>query len=184
MRSWTISCPTGSSAAQNCGRGVSAVCLKWVVGGCNGWLAILALRILLQEKGPCLGVRVFSASLLVSVFVSIRKILVLSLILLRIGMILCSERNCLPICKKWVVMDISRDQIMAQGLRVRECADLGAALRSRRKRFGYTQEELADMLGFSPRLVGEIERGRGTVGIDKVLSFASALGVDVVAFER
>ena len=81
-------------------------------------------------------------------------------------------------------MDISRDQIMAPGVRVTEGAALGAALRSRRKRLGYTQEDLADMLGFSPRLVGEIERGRGTVGIDKVLAFATALGVDVVAFER
>ena len=81
-------------------------------------------------------------------------------------------------------MDISRDQIMAQGVRGTEGAALGAALRSRRKRLGYTQEDLADMLGFSPRLVGEIERGRGTVGIDKVLAFATALGVDVVAFER
>ncbi|KAB1637952.1 MULTISPECIES: helix-turn-helix domain-containing protein [Adlercreutzia] len=81
-------------------------------------------------------------------------------------------------------MDISRDQIIAQGVRVTEGAALGAALRSRRKRLGYTQEDLADMLGFSPRLVGEIERGRGTVGIDKVLAFATALGVDVVAFER
>lgn len=81
-------------------------------------------------------------------------------------------------------MDISRDQIMAQGVRVTEGAALGTALRSRRKRLGYTQEDLADMLGFSPRLVGEIERGRGTVGIDKVLAFATALGVDVVAFER
>ena len=81
-------------------------------------------------------------------------------------------------------MDISRDQIMAQGVRVTEGAALGAALRSRRKRLGYTQEDLADMLGFSPRLVGEIERGRGSVGIDKVLAFATALGVDVVAFER
>lgn len=81
-------------------------------------------------------------------------------------------------------MDVSRDQILAQGLRVTEGSVLGAALRARRKKLGYTQEELADMLGFSPRLVGEIERGRGTVGIDKVLSFAAALGVDVVAFER
>jgi len=81
-------------------------------------------------------------------------------------------------------MDISRDKIIAQGVRVTEGAALGAALRSRRKRLGYTQEDLADMLGFSPRLVGEIERGRGTVGIDKVLAFATALGVDVVAFER
>ena len=81
-------------------------------------------------------------------------------------------------------MDISRDQVMAHGVRVTEGVALGATLRARRKRLGYTQEDLADMLGFSPRLVGEIERGRGTVGIDKVLAFATALGIDVVAFER
>ncbi|WP_418244768.1 helix-turn-helix domain-containing protein [Ellagibacter isourolithinifaciens] len=65
-----------------------------------------------------------------------------------------------------------------------ECAPLGSLLRKRRKSFGYTQEEVAEMLGFSPRLVGEIERGRGTVGIDKVLSYALALGIDLVALER
>ena len=81
-------------------------------------------------------------------------------------------------------MTISRDQIMAYGTRVMGCASLGPLLRKRRKSFGYTQEEVAEMLGFSPRLVGEIERGRGTVGIDKVLSYALALGIDLVAFER
>lgn len=65
-----------------------------------------------------------------------------------------------------------------------ECASLGSLLRKRRKSFEYTQEEVAEMLGFSPRLVGEIERGRGTVGIDKVLSYALALGIDLVALER
>lgn len=81
-------------------------------------------------------------------------------------------------------MTVSRDQIMAYGTRVMECASLGPLLRKRRKSFGYTQEEVAEMLGFSSRLVGEIERGRGTVGIDKVLSYALALGVDLVALER
>lgn len=81
-------------------------------------------------------------------------------------------------------MDISRDQILAQGHRLTRGATLGDLLRRRRKSLGYTQEEVADMLGFSPRLVGEIERGRGTVGIDKVLRYAQALGIDVVAFER
>ena len=73
---------------------------------------------------------------------------------------------------------------MACGTRVMECASFGPLLRKRRKSFGYTQEEVAEMLGFSPRLVGEIERGRGTVGIDKVLSYALALGIDLVALER
>lgn len=81
-------------------------------------------------------------------------------------------------------MTISRDQIMARGVRVMGCASLGPMLRERRKSFGRTQEEVAEMLGFSPRLVGEIERGRGTVGIDKVLIYATSLGIDLIAFER
>lgn len=40
------------------------------------------------------------------------------------------------------------------------------------------------MLDFSPRLIGEMEWGRGTVGIDKVFLYATTLGIDIVAFER
>ena len=112
-----------------------------------------------------------------SVFLNYMKIL-------RIRMILYQIRFFAPIRKNRAVMTISRDQIMACGTRVMECASLGPLLRKRRKSLGYTQEEVAEMLGFSPRLVGEIERGRGTVGIDKVLSYALALGIDLVALER
>lgn len=81
-------------------------------------------------------------------------------------------------------MSLSRDQVLAQGLRITSGASFGSRLRQRRKKLGYTQTEVADMLGFSPRLVGEIERGRGTVGIDKVFAYATALGIDVIAIER
>lgn len=90
----------------------------------------------------------------------------------------------LLIRKKWVLMTIGRGQILAQGTRVADNATFGPLLRKHRKLLGYTQEEVADMLGFSPRLVGEIERGRGIVGIDKVLYYATPLGIDLVAFER
>ena len=65
-----------------------------------------------------------------------------------------------------------------------ENSDLGPILRKRRKLLGYTQEEVSEMLECSPRLVGEMERGRGTVGFDKVMAYATALGIDLVAFER
>lgn len=81
-------------------------------------------------------------------------------------------------------MVVNREQAIALGTRIPDAVALGSVLRKRRKKFGYTQEEMADMLEFSPRLIGEIERGRGTVGIDKVLLYATALGIDVVAFER
>ncbi len=81
-------------------------------------------------------------------------------------------------------MAVSRDQVLASGTRVAHSSDLGPLLRRRRKFLGYTQEELAEGLGFSPRLIGEMERGRGTVGIDKVLRYATNLGIDLVAIER
>lgn len=86
--------------------------------------------------------------------------------------------------KKRVAMGFSRDQIIAQGTRISSGAAIGTALRRRRKKMSLTQEEVADALGFSPRLVGEIERGRGTVGIDKVFAYATMLGMDIVVFER
>ena len=61
---------------------------------------------------------------------------------------------------------------------------LGQAIRRRRKKLGYTQEEMADDLGFSPRLVGEIERGRATVGFEKVLQYTKELGIDLFAVTR
>ena len=79
---------------------------------------------------------------------------------------------------------ISRDQAIAAGHRISSPTALGLLLRSRRKKLGYTQEAAAAMLGYSPRLVGEIERGRGSVGFEKILAYASGLGIDLVAFER
>lgn len=61
---------------------------------------------------------------------------------------------------------------------------IGILLRRRRKELGYTQEEIAEHLHYSPRLIGEIERGRGSVGIERVLRLASVLGIDPVMHVR
>lgn len=79
---------------------------------------------------------------------------------------------------------ISRDQIFAHGKRVFSVADLGAIIRKARKQQGYTQEQVADALGCSPRLLGEIERGRGTAAFDTVANYALQMGIDLLAFDR
>ncbi len=79
---------------------------------------------------------------------------------------------------------VSRDLALASGYPFSSARTLGTLLRSRRKRLGYTQEDVAAMLGYSPRLIGEIERGRGSVGFDRVMLYATNLGVDFAAFER
>ncbi|MBE6470319.1 MAG: helix-turn-helix domain-containing protein [Coriobacteriaceae bacterium] len=57
-------------------------------------------------------------------------------------------------------------------------SSIGAVLRRRRRELGYTQSEVAAFCGFSQRLISEIERGRETVAIDKVMRYANGLGID------
>lgn len=67
---------------------------------------------------------------------------------------------------------------------VQKPSEIGAALRARRKELGYTQEFCAEMLGYSPRLIGEIERGRGSVGFEKILRYSMGLGMDMIVDQR
>jgi len=64
-------------------------------------------------------------------------------------------------------------------MKVFDAADIGMMIRTRRKDLGYTQERLASLIGMSPRLIGEIERGKKTTGIQKVIDLANALGIDL-----
>ena len=59
-------------------------------------------------------------------------------------------------------------------------ADIGQVLKTRRKELGMTQATVAEFCQCSQRLISEIERGRGSVGIDKVIRYANGLGVDFV----
>ena len=63
-------------------------------------------------------------------------------------------------------------------------ADIGKVIRTRRKALGYTQVWFAELMSMSPRLVSEIERGKQTVGIQKVLSLLTALGIDLTLVVR
>lgn len=65
-----------------------------------------------------------------------------------------------------------------------EGTDLGNALRTRRKELGILQAKAACDLGFSNRLVSEIERGRSTVAYEKILRYADYLGMNLVLRER
>ena len=62
--------------------------------------------------------------------------------------------------------------------------DLGNALRNRRHALGIRQADAAAVLGFSPRLLSEIENGRDTVAYGKIIRYAGFLGLDLVIRER
>lgn len=58
-------------------------------------------------------------------------------------------------------------------------ADLGSAIRARRKAVGLTQRDLADAAGTSLRFVSEIERGKPTARLGGVLRLLDELGLAI-----
>lgn len=58
-------------------------------------------------------------------------------------------------------------------------ADLGAIIRQARKAAGLRQDELAASAGVGLRFVVELERGKPTVQLDKILQVLTALGLRI-----
>ena len=54
---------------------------------------------------------------------------------------------------------------------------LGGAVRQTRKTHGLTQAELAGLAGVGPRFISDLERGKPTVEVGKVLGVLAALGL-------
>jgi HTH-type transcriptional regulator / antitoxin HipB len=57
--------------------------------------------------------------------------------------------------------------------------EIATVLRNRRKDLGLTQAEAAALASVSPRFVYDLEKGKPTVALDKVLQLAEALGVEL-----
>jgi y4mF family transcriptional regulator len=52
-------------------------------------------------------------------------------------------------------------------------------LRARRREFGLTQVQLAELAGVSTRFVHGLEAGKPTVQLDRVLAVATTLGLEL-----
>ncbi len=63
---------------------------------------------------------------------------------------------------------------------VRSTAELGRTIRTERKALGLTQGDLAAASGVSLRFVSELERGRASAGVGRVLHVLHMLGLEVV----
>jgi len=57
--------------------------------------------------------------------------------------------------------------------------EFGNEIRALRMGRRLTQQELADIIGVNRRVVGELERGKGSVRLEIALAAARALGLDV-----
>lgn len=61
-----------------------------------------------------------------------------------------------------------------------DAKEIGSALKLRRRELGLSQEDVAKMTGHSIRVIGDIDRGKASVGIGIVLDYASLVDIDVV----
>ena len=61
-------------------------------------------------------------------------------------------------------------------------AEIGKIVQSERKRQGITQLQLAGMAGTGIRLISDIENGKDTVQVQKLLKVLHTLGLGVFVF--
>ena len=63
---------------------------------------------------------------------------------------------------------------------IHSAVDLGHAVRAERKALGLTQSDLAAASGVSLRFISELERGRASAGVGRVLHVLNMLGLEVI----
>lgn len=71
------------------------------------------------------------------------------------------------------------DETYLSGSPVTSTQELGRAIAAQRKIRGFTQQEFADLAGVGRRFISEIESGKPTAEIGKILQVLTALGIDV-----
>ncbi|MBP3897037.1 MAG: helix-turn-helix transcriptional regulator [Mogibacterium sp.] len=67
---------------------------------------------------------------------------------------------------------------------VHDMKELGRAIRARRKELGYTQAFLADYAGVSASFLSELENGKETIQVGKMMEVISLLGMDIKMSRR
>jgi y4mF family transcriptional regulator len=67
---------------------------------------------------------------------------------------------------------------------IRDAEALGRLVRDKRRQLGLNQTELAGIAGVGTRFVSELERGKPTAELGKVLQLLERLGLDVWVAQR
>jgi HTH-type transcriptional regulator/antitoxin HipB len=63
--------------------------------------------------------------------------------------------------------------------KIRDVGGIGAAIRAKRNAIGIRQEQLAALVGVGPRFLSEVENGKESAAIGKVLRVLLRLGLEV-----
>lgn len=68
--------------------------------------------------------------------------------------------------------------------KLRNAEAIGMLMRDRRKAMGFTQQRLADVAGVSHKFINEVEQGKETAAIGKVMRVLHRLGIDLIGRQR
>ena len=74
--------------------------------------------------------------------------------------------------------------ISDRGIAIKNPKDLGELIRKKRKAQNLTQGQVAEYCGISVKFISEVERGKETAEIGKVLYLLNTLGIDLIADTR
>ena len=69
-------------------------------------------------------------------------------------------------------------------MKIIDSKSLGQAIRERRKELNYTQAFLAEFAGLSVTFISDVERGKSTAEIGKIIELLHVLGMDVFVERR
>ena len=64
-------------------------------------------------------------------------------------------------------------------MKITNSVTFGQAVRERRKELGYTQDSIASFTGLSVSFLSDLETGKKTIQLDKAISVAMLLGLDL-----
>ena len=67
---------------------------------------------------------------------------------------------------------------------INNAADLGKALKKRRKELGYTQRYISEFTGFSISFISDLENGKRTAELGKAIYLTNMLGLDITVNAR
>ena len=69
-------------------------------------------------------------------------------------------------------------------MKIIDANSLGKVIRERRKELHYTQAYLAEFTGLSVTFISDVERGKKTAEIEKIIQLLHILGMDIFVERR
>lgn len=69
-------------------------------------------------------------------------------------------------------------------MRILDVISLGSAIKERRKELNYTQKFLSEVTGLSSSFISDLEHGKETTEIGKVLFLINTLGLNFILEKR